>query len=146
MERPEPTVLCRALLAGSRPCDRDAASGSDLCLRCERLKGEVEQRYTRQAQYRDMAEAAYLAGEEPALYDPDKLRGANERAANLRLGPNPVIKQPDDNLYGRFKVLVRTDGLYIVFDPTKWPPTSPVYRTELDARIAALILVNGPRA
>ncbi len=51
---------------------------------------------------------------------------------------NPVMREPPDNLYGgRFKVLPRTDGLYVVRDLEQWPPKGPVFRTLEEARASA---------
>ena len=51
---------------------------------------------------------------------------------------NPVFKEPQDNLYGgRFKVLPRTDGLYVVRDLEQWPPAGAVFRTLEEARSKA---------
>lgn len=51
---------------------------------------------------------------------------------------NPVFKEPQDNLYGgRFKVLPRTDGLYVVRDLEQWPPAGAVFRTLEEARADA---------
>ena len=44
------------------------------------------------------------------------------------------IKEPKDNVYGRFKVLQRTDGLFLVHDTEEWPPNGPVFRSEDEAR------------
>jgi hypothetical protein len=49
-----------------------------------------------------------------------------------------ILREPKNNAYGRFRVLVRTDGLFIVFDPDEWPPTTRTFRSEADARTEAL--------
>ena len=49
-----------------------------------------------------------------------------------------VVREPPDNVYGRFKVLKRTDGKYVVHDTEQWPPNGPVFDTEEQARSHAL--------
>jgi len=48
-----------------------------------------------------------------------------------------MIREPKDNLYGRFKLLQRTDGLFVVHDTEEWPPNGPVFRDEGAARAHA---------
>jgi uncharacterized protein YlaI len=48
-----------------------------------------------------------------------------------------VIHEPANNLYGRFKVLRRVDGFFIVHDPEEWPPNAPVFHEEAKARTYA---------
>lgn len=42
---------------------------------------------------------------------------------------SPVVREPQDNVYGRFKVLLRSDGLYVVHDTAAWPPSGAVFRS-----------------
>jgi hypothetical protein len=86
------------------------------------------------------AEKLFRAGMKPIPLTREALEDANQVASKLRLGPNPVIREPENNEYGRFIVLARSDGLYAVHDPDVWPPNGPVYRNEVDARVAALIM------
>ena len=134
---------CRALYNG-QPCTRPAATHGELCDRCARLKDEVDQRYVRRPLYREEAERLFALGYKPRALTPEELAAATERAQGSRLGFNPVVKQPEDNVYGdgRFKVLERTDGLVTVYDSEAWPPNGPVYRNEVDARVAVMELMK----
>ena len=51
---------------------------------------------------------------------------------------SPVVREPESNVYaGVYQLLARTDGLYAVRDMRQWPPNSPVFRSEQEARIYA---------
>jgi len=47
---------------------------------------------------------------------------------------NALVYEPADNVYGRFRVLRRTDNQFVVHDTTQWPPNGPVFRFEAMAR------------
>jgi hypothetical protein len=66
---------------------------------------------------------------------PKELAAANARARTL-FSPKEgaVIREPSDNVIGRFKILRRTDGLFVVHDTTAWPPNGPVFEQEQEAR------------
>jgi hypothetical protein len=49
-----------------------------------------------------------------------------------------VLREPHDNEYGRFKVLRRTDGKFVVHDTEQWPPKGSVHDTEGEARSHAI--------
>ena len=63
-----------------------------------------------------------------------QLREAAERASKLytQSGGN-VVAEPKDNVYGRYKVLARSDGLYVVHADHLYPG-GPVFWTEHGAR------------
>ncbi len=71
----------------------------------------------------------------PGALTPAELAAANA-AACKRSTPKGghTIKEPKDNVYGRFKLLQRTDGLFVVHDTEEWPPNGPVFRSEDEAR------------
>jgi len=49
--------------------------------------------------------------------------------------------EPKNNTYGRWRVLARTDGRFIVHDPSVWPPppsAGRLFASESDARGEAL--------
>lgn len=48
-----------------------------------------------------------------------------------------IIHEPHDNEYGRLRVLRRTDGQFVVFDPDQWPPDGAVRASEVEARFLA---------
>jgi hypothetical protein len=48
-----------------------------------------------------------------------------------------VVREPSDNTFGRFKLLRRPDGLFVVHDTEQWPPNGPVFRDEAKARAHA---------
>ena len=50
--------------------------------------------------------------------------------------PNPIITEPDHNVYGPYKVLRRVDMLFVVHDTRQtWPMTfGPLFRHEENAR------------
>lgn len=45
-----------------------------------------------------------------------------------------LVREPPDNRYGRYKVLKRTDGKFVVHDSEQWPPNGRVFETEKEAR------------
>jgi hypothetical protein len=45
-----------------------------------------------------------------------------------------LVREPENNAYGRFRVLMRSDGRFVVLDPNLWPPNGPVFDAEADAR------------
>ena len=52
--------------------------------------------------------------------------------------PHNCLWEPANNVYGRFKVLVRTDGKWVVHDTeAKMMGQAPVFKTEDAAREAA---------
>jgi hypothetical protein len=51
-----------------------------------------------------------------------------------------IVREPYNNLYGRYKVLRRVDGLFVVHDPEEWPPNGPVFWRESEARLYAQLL------
>lgn len=57
-------------------------------------------------------------------------------------GEAPIIPEPINNVYGRFKVLMRVDGLFAVHDTKQWPPNGPTYQTERLARAAAEVMAK----
>ena len=58
--------------------------------------------------------------------------------------PNPVITEPEHNVYGRFKVLARTDRRFVVHDTRQaWPFSfGAVFQTEREARVEAALLAR----
>jgi hypothetical protein len=48
-----------------------------------------------------------------------------------------VVAEPASNVYGRFKVLRRVDGLFVVHDTKAWPPNGHVFASEAEARVVA---------
>jgi hypothetical protein len=71
----------------------------------------------------------------PGALSPDQLAAANAtaRSRSTSKGGN-MVKEPKDNVYGRFKLLQRTDGLFVVHDTEEWPPNGPVFHSEDEAR------------
>lgn len=55
---------------------------------------------------------------------------------------SPVVREPEQNVYGRFRVMNRSDGLCVVHDTKQWPPNGAVFRTEGEARDHAVGLVK----
>lgn len=91
-------------------------------------------------------------GRAPTRRAPVPLTAAELGAANDRRcrEPSPpkggfIVREPADNVYGRFKVLRRVDGLFVVHDPQQWPPDGPVFWTEADARLWAQRLTEDRR-
>lgn len=63
------------------------------------------------------------------------LAAANGRARKVfTQHGGAVVREPSDNVIGRFKILRRTDGLFVVHDPEAWPPNGPVFDEENKAR------------
>jgi hypothetical protein len=58
--------------------------------------------------------------------------------------PNPIITEPEHNIYGRYKVLRRVDGLFLVHDTKPSFPfvLGPVFRHETNARARAAHLAS----
>ena len=65
-------------------------------------------------------------------------------------GPGNVIREPEDNASGRFKVLRRTDGQFVAHDTEAWPTSGKVFRDEDAARSAIGLSprhqVHGPKS
>jgi hypothetical protein len=139
---PDQPFLCIALLFGGRPCARPALDGTEdwpLCGRCQDAKDEVQQRWGGRPELREEAKRIFDSGEgRPKPLSREELQAASEKSSRYT-GANPVAKPPEDNVYGKLKVYERTDGFFVVYDPDQAVSAEvPVYRSELDARLAAL--------
>jgi len=66
-----------------------------------------------------------------------ELAETNARACKNRGVSGSIVREPAGNVYGRFKVLRRSDGLFVVHDADQWPPDGLVFRGEWDARTVA---------
>jgi len=59
-----------------------------------------------------------------------------------------VVREPENNSYGRFRVLRRIDGKFVVHDPKQWPPNGQVFGSDQEeaARAEAQRLALGGTA
>jgi hypothetical protein len=73
-------------------------------------------------------------GDESVPLTPEELRRANETACKLFTPTGGhVLREPDENAYGVFRVLRRTDNLFVVVAPHLYTK-GPVFWTENGAR------------
>jgi hypothetical protein len=66
----------------------------------------------------------------PPCYDTEPERGNDGKWGRL-------VREPEDNKYGVLKVLLRADGLFVVFDPGRECPVFTGPRAEEEARAYA---------
>ena len=69
---------------------------------------------------------------------PPELAKANALSQGLYTqAGGAVVKEPADNVIGKYKILRRTDGLFVASDTTVWPPNGAVFDEESAARAFA---------
>lgn len=69
---------------------------------------------------------------------PEQLAAANKKAAAGRGSWSAVIREPESNVYGPYKLLARTDGLHVLHDTRRTSKgdlgNGAVFRSERGAR------------